>query len=198
MSSVELLPDSERIARNISLAIGLRTVAEGPEILVNFKLKQVARRSGGLLCVPLFDGRGDTAVELGWMAVGVRMAIAIGGLLIQDPDVRRKAGQIRAEGLLVDAAQEMLNITVSTFNACLEETGLDCEVRTGNPVEITPDDVDNHMLQLGSQPTAGLYKLNFPGFDIPALTKRSGSLSVAFSQPEQEDQARPQIVRGLA
>jgi hypothetical protein len=190
VSEPALLPAARDIAKRLTTALSQDARVDGPEDLVNFKLKQVSRRAGGLLAVPLYPNHRDLAVEMGWITVGVRLAIAFGGLMLEDPEVKRKVGTAEPEDMQLDAAREILNITSAAFNLQLEAEGWASGVRVGELVQLTPDDVENRRLTLTDDAVTGLYKITFPGVDIPALTKRCGSLAVAFA-PDVDDEVVP-------
>lgn len=177
-ASSELLPDADAIAERFKPLVATRALVEGPESLIQFKLKQVARRSGGMLVVPIFrEGR---EMPVGWMGVGVRMAIAIGGLMLQDPEVREKVGSIDVDDILIDAAQEVLNVTASAFNLQLEAHGQKHGIRIGQAVQVGPADVEERRIDVGEGVASGLYKVHFPYLQAPSLTKRRGALSISF------------------
>jgi len=192
----QLLPDAGEIAKNLTTALSQDTRLEGPEDLVNFKLKQVARRAAGLLAVPLYPNHRELAVEMGWITVGVRLAIAFGGFMLEDHEVKRKVGSAEPEDMQLDAAREILNISTACFNLKLEAEGWESGVQVGELVHLTPDDVENRRLTLPDGAVTGLYKVTFPGMEIPALTKRCGTLAVAFAPDVDEERVPPRILVG--
>ena len=196
MSDFQLLPEAREIGKNLTTALSHEARVDGPEELVNFKLKQVARRAGGLLAVPLYPNHRDLAVEMGWITVGVRLAIAFGGLMLEDPDVKKKVGAAEPEDMQLDAAREILNITSAAFNLQLEAEGWESGVRVGELVHLSPDDVENRRLTLSDDAVTGLFKITFPGIDIPVLTKRCGSLAVAFAPDVDDQRVAPRVLAG--
>ncbi|MFA9460331.1 hypothetical protein [Thiohalorhabdus methylotrophus] len=193
-TSSDLLPEPEAIAEYLSASLGTPSEVLGPELWVLYKLKQAARRSGGVLAVPLYNLEGEEAVELGWMAIGIRMAVAIGGTMVRDPNLREKVGFNQTDELLMDAAQETLNIVSVAFNQKLETLGWHSGIRTGTMEMLSPEELDRQVLRTGEGVLSGLYILRFPKLNLPSWTKRLGSLGIAFHcDPEQGP--RPLIMR---
>ncbi|HKJ88019.1 MAG TPA: hypothetical protein VKA48_05875 [Gammaproteobacteria bacterium] len=194
MPASDILPEPEAIAEYLSSSLGTTAQVLGPELWVLYKLKQAARRSGGVLTVPLYNLEGEEEVELGWMAIGIRMAVAIGAMMVRDPNLREKVGLNQVDELLMDAAQETLNIVTGAFNEKLEGLGWHSGIRTGPMEMLSPQDLDNQILRTGSGVLSGLYILRFPKHNLPSWTKRLGSLGIAFHcDPEQGP--RPLIMR---
>lgn len=193
MSAPDLLPDAQAIVDYLAVPLGTQPEVNGPERITQYKLRQLARLSGGMLAVPLYNLEGEEEAEMGWMAVGIRMAVAIGGLMVSDPEVREKVGFNQAENLLMDAAQEILNTVTVGFNAELERQGGHQGIRIGTLIKIAPADVEEGGLQAGSGGVAGVYTIRFPKHDFPSLTRRRGSLAIAFLRRPDQHEARPRI-----
>jgi hypothetical protein len=193
-ASSDLLPDADAIAERLKPLVATKALVEGPERLIQFKLKQVARRSGGMMVVPIF--REEREMPVGWMGVGVRMAIAIGGLMLQDPEVREKVGSIDVDDILIDAAHEVLNITASAFNLQLEAMGQRHEIRIGQAVQVGPADVEERRIDVGAGVVSSLYKVHFPYLQAPSLTKRRGALSISFVPEDAEAVETPKLEMG--
>ena len=193
MSAPDLLPQAEAIVDYLAVPLGTRPVVQGPERMTQYKLRQLARLSGGMLAVPLYNLEGEDEKEMGWMAVGIRMAVAIGGLMVSDPEVREKVGFNQADDLLMDAAQEILNTVTEGFNQELETLASHQGIRIGTLVKVAPADVEEGILQAGTGGVAGVYTIDFPKHDFPSLTRRRGSLAIAFLRNWDQPEGRPRI-----
>ncbi|HKL76936.1 MAG TPA: hypothetical protein VJ985_01015 [Gammaproteobacteria bacterium] len=178
MPTQDDLPSSKAVSSGLAQLLGQTPNVEGPEKLVNFKLNQVARRSGGMFVSALHRNlQGDEEI-IGWMGVGIRMAIATGCMMVMDPSVEEKVESAETTDLTLDAAREVLNVATVFFNEELENKGWDYGIRVGHAKQMAPNEMKNQGVDADNFSVGGIYLIHFP--EVRALDKRGGSLFVAF------------------
>ncbi|MFA9461465.1 hypothetical protein [Thiohalorhabdus methylotrophus] len=178
MPTLDDLPTPKAISSGFAQLLSQTPKVEGPEKLVNFKLNQVARRSGGMFVAALHRNlQGDEEI-IGWMGVGIRMAIATGCMMVMDPSVEEKVENVESNDLTLDAAREVLNVATVFFNQELENKGWEYGIRVGHARPMAPNEMKGEGVDADNFSVGGIYLIHFP--DIRALDKRGGSLFVAF------------------
>ena len=178
MASLDDLPPPRTIAKGLTQLLGREPKVEGPEKLVNFKLNQVARRSGGMFVATLHRNLQSDEEIIGWMGVGTRMAIGVGCMMVMDPSVEDKVENVETSELTLDAAKEVLNIATVFFNEHLEERGWEYGLRVGNASQMAPNELKARGVDAEEFEMGGVYLVHFP--DIRALDKRGGSMFITF------------------
>lgn len=178
MPTLDDLPSAEVIAEGLAPLLMKEPRVEGPEKLVNFKLNQVARRSGGMFVATLHRNIQYDEEIIGWLGVGTRLAIAIGAKMVQDPEVEERVENIQTDDLTLDAAREVLNVITVFFNETLEDRDWDHGIRVGQAEQMDPDTMKKRGVDSEDFTVGGIYLIHFP--DIAALDKRGGSLFIAF------------------
>mgnify|MGYP000190910565 CR=1 FL=1 len=176
--NLDLLPSANALSKGLSQLLMTSPKVEGPEKLVNFKLNQVARRSGGMFIATLHRNVQDDEEVIGWMGVGVRMAIATGGMMVGAPAVSDKVANVEVSDLALDAARETLNVATVYFNEELEQKGWEYGIRVGNARQLAPNELKGAGVDADSFTIGGVYVITLP--EIDALGKRGGSLMIAF------------------
>jgi hypothetical protein len=179
MPTLDDLPSSQAISKGLTQLLMNEPKVEGPEKLVNFKLNQVARRSGGMFVAALHRNVQDDEEIIGWMGVGIRMAIAVGCMMVMDPAVEEKVEKVESSDLTLDAARETLNVATVFFNQELENKGWDYGLRVGNARAMAPNEMKAAGVDAEEFDVGGIYLIHFPS--VRALDKRGGSLFVAFT-----------------
>jgi len=178
MPTLDDLPSPQAVGQGLTQLLMSQPKVEGPEKLVNFKLNQVARRSGGMFVATLHRNVQDDEEIVGWIGVGTRMAIAVGCMMVMDPGVEEKVESIETSDLTLDAARETLNVATVFFNEELENRGWSYGLRVGNARKMAPNELKGSGVDAEQFEVGGIYLIHFP--DVRALDKRGGSLFIAF------------------
>jgi hypothetical protein len=121
----------------------------------------------------------DDEEIIGWMGVGIRMAIATGCMMVMDPAVEEKVEKVETSDLTLDAARETLNVATVFFNQELENKGWTHGIRVGNARPMAPNEMKGAGVDAEEFDVGGIYLIHFPS--VRALDKRGGSLFVAFT-----------------
>ena len=178
MPNLDDLPSPKAISKGLTQLLMSEPKVEGPEKLVNFKLNQVARRSGGMFVATLHRNLQDDEEVIGWIGVGIRMAIGVGCMMVMDPSVEDKVERVETSDLTLDAARETLNVATVFFNEELENRGWSYGIRVGRARKMAPNELKGGGVDADDFEVGGIYLIHFP--DISALDKRGGSLFIAF------------------